>query len=48
MEKRDERKSQLQIGTPEGKRRIWASIPTPNLNKIHHENLSSYDLSHVY
>jgi hypothetical protein len=38
MEKREEQKSQLQIETPEGKRMIWASIPIPNLNKIHHES----------
>jgi hypothetical protein len=48
MEKKEERKSQLQIETSEGKRRIWASIPTPNLNKIHHENLNSCDLSHEH
>jgi hypothetical protein len=28
----------FKTGTPEGKRMILASIPTPNLNKIHHEN----------
>jgi hypothetical protein len=33
MGKNEEQKSQLQIGTPEGKRRIWASIPTPNHKK---------------
>jgi hypothetical protein len=28
----------FKTGTLEDKRRILASIPTPNINKIHHEN----------
>jgi hypothetical protein len=32
MRKNEKRKSQLQIATPEDKRRIWASIPIANLS----------------
>jgi hypothetical protein len=38
MKKNKNKNHSFKIGTPEGKRRIWASISTPNLNKIHHEN----------
>jgi hypothetical protein len=37
MGKNEEQKSQLQIETPEGKRRIWVSIPIKNSEKYNHE-----------
>jgi len=42
-----ERKTQLQIGTPEGKRRIWASIPAPDHSTNTTKNLAKFfDLPH--
>ena len=41
-----ERKSQLQIGTPEGKRRIWASIPAPVSVQTPLKIQQIFDLTH--
>jgi hypothetical protein len=38
----------FKIRTPEGKRRIWASIPTPNHKKYTTKISEYFDLSHEH